>query len=92
MATSNTIKNRCANIRVQIDDHVYRVFSIIVDHPKEIDEDAWRPMELNGARVLVDEATIDLLSGKACQWLYSPDDESDEPTIIAAEISVGRTS
>ena len=84
---TRSFKNRCANTRVTIDDKHYRLFSLIVDHPKDISEDVWRPMVMqDGSTILVDVATMDMLTGVTCHWLFDSEDTQKEPTIVAVEI------
>lgn len=79
-----TLKNRIAGVRANVENKVYRMFSLVYSHPSQCSEDDWVALKTDEDTILVDKRTMSILSMYNCQWLTAQGSSVNlEPTILA---------
>jgi len=79
-----TFRNRCVGVRANIENKIYRMFSMVYSHPSQCSEDDWVVLRTGEDTMLVDKRTMAILSNFECQWLTAPATSVVlEPNILA---------
>ena len=79
-----TFRNKCVGVRANIENKIYRMFSMVYTHPSQCPEDDWTALKTDNDTLIVDKRTMAILSHFECQWLAAPGSIIDlEPNILA---------
>jgi hypothetical protein len=79
-----TFRNKCVGVRANIENKIYRMFSMVYTHPSQCSEDDWTALKTGNDTLIVDKRTMAILSHFECQWLAAPGSIIDlEPNILA---------
>jgi len=79
-----TFRNKCVGVRANIENKIYRMFSVVYTHPSQCSEDDWTALKTGDDTLIVDKRTMAILSHFECQWLTAPGSIVNlEPNILA---------
>ena len=70
--SEQTFRNKCVGVRANIENKIYRMFSVVYSHPSQCSEDDWVVFRTGDDTMLVDKRTMAILSHFECQWLAAP--------------------
>tara|TARA_B100000035_G_scaffold276405_1_gene254021 strand:- start:33 stop:401 length:369 start_codon:yes stop_codon:yes gene_type:complete len=70
--SERVFKNKCVHTRANIENKVYRMFSLVYSHPSQCEEDDWTVLRTQDDTMLVDKRSMAILSMFECQWLTAP--------------------
>ena len=71
-------------VRANIENKIYRMFSVVYTHPSQCSEDDWTALKTDNDTLIVDKRTMAILSHFECQWLTAPGSiVNTEPNILA---------
>lgn len=88
LTEEKTFRNRCVGVRANVENKIYRMFSLVYTHPNQCSEDEWTVLKTGEDTILVDKRSMAFLSQFACQWLAAPATAVVlEPDILAVAVT-----